>query len=100
MELTVEDSKVDTTSLGTFSNIPVFTKKTAKTVLSGLEGQTIVIGGLLEDSKMTKRSGIPLLNKIPLIGWLFGTQEYEKDKKELILLMPPMSLRITPNRDL
>ncbi len=89
MELTIEDSKVDTTALGTLQNIPVFRKKIAKTVLSVLEGQTIVIGGLLEDSKSTKKSGIPLLSKIPLIGWLFGTQEYEKDKKELILLMTP-----------
>lgn len=89
MEITIEDSKVDTTALGTLSNIPVFRKKVAKTVLSVLEGQTIVIGGLLEDSKTTKKSGIPLLSKIPLIGWLFGTQEYEKDKKELILLMTP-----------
>lgn len=89
MELTIEDSKVDTTALGTLQNIPVFSKKTAKTVLSVLEGQTIVIGGLIEDSRTAKKSGIPLLSRIPLIGWLFGTQEYEKDKKELILLMTP-----------
>lgn len=89
MELTIEDSKVDTTALGSLQNIPVFRKKIAKTVLSVLEGQTIVIGGLMEDSKSVKKAGIPLLNKIPLIGWLFGTQEYEKDKKELILLMTP-----------
>ncbi len=89
MEISIEDSKVETTELGSRQNIPVFRKKIAKTVLSVLEGQTIVIGGLLEDSKTTKKSGIPLLSKIPLIGWLFGTQEYEKDKKELILLMTP-----------
>lgn len=89
MELTIEDSKVDTTALGTLQNIPVFKKKIAKTVLSVLEGQTIVIGGLMEDSKTAKKSGIPLLSKIPLIGWLFGTHEYEKDKKELILLITP-----------
>ncbi|MEW6377522.1 MAG: type II secretion system secretin GspD [Thermodesulfobacteriota bacterium] len=89
MEITIEDSKVDTTALGGLQNIPVFKKKTAKTVLSVLEGQTIVIGGLLEDSKNVKKSGIPLLSKIPLLGSLFGTQEYEKDKKELILLMTP-----------
>lgn len=89
MEITIEDSKVETTALGELQNIPVFRKKTAKTVLSVFEGQTIVIGGLLEDSKTTKKSGIPLLSRIPLIGWLFGTQEYEKDKKELILMMTP-----------
>jgi len=92
MEIAIEDSKVDITKLGSENNllnVPLFKKKTAKTVLSVLEGQTIVIGGLLEDSKNVKRSGIPLLSKIPLIGSLFGTQEYEKDKKELILMMTP-----------
>ena len=89
MEITIEDSKVDTTALGSLQNIPVFTKRTAKTVLSVLEGQTIVIGGLMEDSKSTKRSGIPLLNRIPLLGPLFGVREYGKNKKEMILLMTP-----------
>ncbi|MEO0228296.1 MAG: hypothetical protein ABIL70_09640, partial [candidate division WOR-3 bacterium] len=54
-----------------------------------LEGQTIVIGGLMEDSKSTKRSGIPLLNRIPLLGPFFGVRESEKSKKEMILLMTP-----------
>jgi len=89
MEITVEDSKVETTALGSLQNIPYFTKRTAKTVLSVLEGQTIVIGGLMEDSKSNKRSGIPLLNKIPILGPLFGVREYQKEKKELILLMTP-----------
>lgn len=89
MEITIEDSKVDTTALGSLQNIPVFTKRTAKTVLSVLEGQTIVIGGLMEDSKSTKRSGIPLLNRIPLLGPFFGVRESEKSKKEMILLMTP-----------
>jgi general secretion pathway protein D len=89
MEIGIEDSKVETTELGSRKNIPVFRKKIAKTVLSVLEGQTIVIGGLIEDSKSAKKSGIPLLSKIPLLGSLFGTQEYEKNKKELILLMTP-----------
>ncbi len=89
LEISIEDSKVETTELGGRQNIPVFRKKTAKTVLSVLEGQTIVIGGLIEDSKSAKKSGIPLLSKIPLLGSLFGTQEYEKGKKELIILMTP-----------
>jgi len=89
MEITIEDSKVETTALGNLQNIPFFTKRTAKTVLSVLEGQTIVIGGLMEDSKTNKRSGIPLLSKIPILGPLFGVREYQKEKKELILLMTP-----------
>ncbi len=89
MELTIEDSSVDTTALGGLPNIPFFRKKTAKTVLSVLEGQLIVIGGLIEDSKNTQKVGVPLLSKIPIIGALFGRQEYTSKKTELILMMTP-----------
>jgi general secretion pathway protein D len=89
MELTIEDSSVDTTALGGLANIPYFRKKTAKTVLSVLEGQLIVIGGLIEDSKNTQKVGVPYLSKIPIIGALFGSQEYTVKKTELILMMTP-----------
>jgi general secretion pathway protein D len=89
LEITIEDSKVDTTALGTLANIPVFKKKTAKTVLSVLESQMIVIGGFIEDSKNVRKTGIPLLSRIPILGGLFGTQEYTIGKTELILLMTP-----------
>jgi len=89
MEISVEDSTVDTTTLGTLPSVPVFGKRTAKTVLSITEGQAIVIGGLIQDSKNVTRSGIPLLSRIPLLGALFGQQEYVTGKTELILLMTP-----------
>jgi len=91
LELQIEKSDVNEKALplGNLSNVPVFTKKTAKTLVSVLEGQTIVIGGLIEDTKNVTKSGIPLLSKIPLLGALFGYQTYEKKKTELILLMTP-----------
>jgi general secretion pathway protein D len=89
LEITIEDSSVDITSLGTLSNIPVFKKKTAKTILSVLESQMIVIGGLIEDSKNVTKSGIPFLSRIPIIGALFGKHVYTTGKTELILLMIP-----------
>jgi len=48
-----------------------------------------VIGGLIQDSKNVTRSGIPLLSRIPLLGALFGSQQYVTGKTELILLMTP-----------
>ena len=91
LELQIEKSDVNTDALplGNLQNVPVFTKKTAKTILSVLESQTIVIGGLIEDTKDVKKSGIPLLSKIPIIGGLFGSQEYTFSKTELVLLMTP-----------
>jgi general secretion pathway protein D len=91
LELQIEKSDVNAKALplGNLSNVPVFTKKTAKTVLSVLEGQTIVIGGLIEESKNVIKSGIPILSKIPILGALFGSQEYTTTKSELVLLLTP-----------
>ena len=89
MEISIEDSTVDTTTLGNLTFVPVFGKRTAKTVLSISEGQTIVIGGMIQDSKNVTKSGIPLLSRIPLLGALFGTHSYTLGKTELILLMTP-----------
>lgn len=91
MEISIENSTVNASAipLGNLQNVPVFGKKTAKTILSVMEGQTIVLGGLIADSKEKITSGIPLLSKIPIIGALFGFQTYEKKRDELILLMTP-----------
>jgi general secretion pathway protein D len=90
LELQIEKSDVaESPPLGNIQNIPVFSKKTAKTVASVLEGQTIVIAGLIEDSKNVIKSGVPLLSKIPILGALFGFQEYIYKKTELVVLLTP-----------
>jgi general secretion pathway protein D len=89
LEISVEDSTADTTTLGNLPSVPVFGKRTAKTILSIMEGQTIVIGGLIEETKNVQKTGIPLLSKIPLLGALFGTQQYTVNKTELIIMMTP-----------
>lgn len=89
MEVSVENSTVATTTLGTLGSIPVFNKRTAKTVLSIMEGQTVVIGGLIQDTITANKTGIPLLSKIPILGAAFGYQTYDKAKTELLLLMTP-----------
>jgi general secretion pathway protein D len=54
-----------------------------------MEGQTIVIGGLIEETKETVTSGLPLLSKIPFLGALFGYQTFKKKKTELLILLTP-----------
>jgi len=92
LDIQIEDSKADETQIGNESNlltVPVFRKKTAKTTISVAEGQMIVIGGLISDSKNVGKRGVPFLSKIPVIGGLFGTQSYINAKSETILLMTP-----------
>jgi general secretion pathway protein D len=89
LEIQVEKSTADTKNVFDRSNVPFFNKTTAKTILSILEGQTIVIGGLIESQRKRNKGGIPLLSKIPILGALFGTHDFEDKKRELILLMTP-----------
>ncbi len=89
LEIQVEKSTAGVKDVFDRTNVPFFNKTLAKTVVSVLEGQTIVIGGLMDDERKRNKGGIPLLSKIPLLGALFGTHDYGDKKRELILLMTP-----------
>jgi general secretion pathway protein D len=54
-----------------------------------VEGQMIIIGGIIEQSKKRTISGIPFLSRIPIIGSLFGTHDLKDKKTELVLMMVP-----------
>ena len=68
---------------------PIITNRIAETSLVVQDGQTIVIGGLIQDSAEGSESGVPYLSAIPLIGWLFGTTKSADSKTELILFLTP-----------
>ena len=53
------------------------------------DGETIVIGGILKDTRLTSESGIPWLKDIPVFGWLFKNQRWQKDFEELIVFITP-----------
>ena len=53
-------------------------------------GQTVVIGGLVRQTKTETESGIPLLKDIPWIGkYLFGYTDYSDDRDELLVFLTP-----------
>jgi general secretion pathway protein D len=103
LELSIEESSLDSRELGrkdtssttavsnsssTFT-VPAFNKTTAKTVLSIKAGQTIAIGGLIRKTKDVSNQGVPILGKIPVIGFFFGKNTRKNDRRELILLLTP-----------
>jgi general secretion pathway protein D len=89
LEIQIEKSDAATKDVFGRTNVPYFDKKTAKTTVSVLEGQTIVIGGLIEDTRKRNKGGVPLLSKIPILGALFGVHDLQDKKRELVLLMTP-----------
>jgi general secretion pathway protein D len=89
LDISVESSTVGQTALGNLTQVPFFPKKTAKTTLSIMEKQTIVIGGLIEDRKETVKTGVPYLSKIPILGALFGYHTNTISKTETLLFLTP-----------
>jgi len=67
----------------------VVSKTSAQTSLVVQNGQTIMIGGLIREDVSDGRSGIPLLSKIPVLGYLFGKTDQTNHRKELIILLTP-----------
>lgn len=67
----------------------VISKREATTNLVAQDGQTIVIGGLIQEQSSDAREGIPFLSKIPLLGYLFGSTTETYERRELIILLTP-----------
>jgi type IV pilus assembly protein PilQ len=53
------------------------------------DGETIVIGGILKDTASTSESGVPFLKDIPVLGWLFKNNRWQKDFEELMVFITP-----------
>jgi general secretion pathway protein D len=70
-------------------NSPRFRKREAETSVVLLNNQTLVLGGLIQTRKSWIRTGIPFMNRIPVLGYLFGSTEEKIEKTELLMLITP-----------
>ena len=66
-----------------------FSTRSAETKVAVRDGQTIVIGGLIEDKHTDTIKKIPLLGDIPVAGHLFKRTIKEKTKTELLIFLTP-----------
>ena len=69
--------------------IPTINTRYVRTNVSAPNGSTIVLGGLIEDTKDRSTTGIPVLSRIPYLGALFRSTTSDKTRQELIILMRP-----------
>src|SRR5690606_34104118 len=68
---------------------PPISTRELKTEIAVQSGNTIVMGGLIQESDTYSRSGVPGLSRIPLIGNLFGSKSKIGSRTELMLLITP-----------
>ena len=67
----------------------VTTKRSAKTSVVIKDKETVVIGGLIQDSEQETVSKVPFLGDIPLLGWLFKSKSKTHSKTNLVILLTP-----------
>ena len=68
---------------------PIISKRELQTKLAVKDGQSILMGGLIDRNTGTTQSGVPYLMDIPILGNLFKYQQDSEDKRELIVLITP-----------
>ncbi len=75
-----------TTPAGDF---PVISTRNACATVRVKDGESIVIGGLMSESKRENISRLPILGYLPLIGLAFQSRMMEKEKTEIVFLITP-----------
>ncbi len=68
---------------------PTTLKRTINTTVVVGDKNTIVIGGLIEDSGAVVEEKVPLLGDIPILGWLFKVQKSSSRKNNLFFFLTP-----------
>ena len=100
LEIEQEDSSVDSTgssssSSGSSSSDlgPTFNVRTIKNAVLVKSGETVVLGGLLDEKVSETISKVPLLGDIPVLGELFKATSTGRDKRNLMVFIRPVILR-------
>ncbi|MDX2132575.1 MAG: secretin N-terminal domain-containing protein [Planctomycetota bacterium] len=96
MEIAPEISSLTqrTTQINRDQTAPIITKRTVDTVVTVKDGQSVVIGGLIQTADEQRRSKVPLIGDIPFFGIPFRTKQNTQTKTELLVILTP---RVIPS---
>jgi general secretion pathway protein D len=73
--------------------VPNTAKKTLSSNVAVKDRSSIILGGAIYSSKSFNKSGVPLLQDIPLLGALFSSRSSDKSRQELLVLLRPTVLK-------
>jgi type IV pilus assembly protein PilQ len=75
-----------------FENIIINKQELSTTVVVG-DGETLVLGGILETETRNNTSKTPLLGDLPVVGGLFRSRSNDAEKRELLIFITPNMIR-------
>lgn len=78
------------------SNLPQIATREAKTIMRMTSGQTIVMGGLIQDKDVNTLEKVPLLGDIPVLGEFFKRRQKSKVASQLVITITPHIVDVKP----
>jgi type II secretion system protein D len=95
MRITPEVSSIASTSisLGNGTTATSFNTQTVDTTVAAMDGETIVLGGMISKIDTKHENKVPWLGDLPYLGTLFRFRTQDKAKIELIIIMTPHVIR-------
>lgn len=90
VNLTIEQelSSVDNSASGVANN-PVFNSQNISTSVVVRDGDSVVLGGLIQTDNQNLNTGVPGLNRVPLLGGLFSYRQDLNERRELFIVLRP-----------
>lgn len=85
--------KVGTAVAPDRNSAPILDVRETNTVVTVADGETVFIGGMMQERTQETVSSVPLLGDIPYLGALFRSNEQVKKKTELVILISPRVVR-------
>src|SRR4029077_17663689 len=76
-------------STGSAIQSPSFSQKSVSTQVTVQDGDTVAIGGIIQETSGESSNGIPVLHRLPVVGALFGSKSMSKDRSELVIFLTP-----------
>lgn len=90
----IMDLEVKKDSVGqVFAGVPSIETKRVNTQVLVENGDTVVLGGIFEQTSRTDVTKVPLLGDIPIVGVLFRNSKKQEDKTELLIFITPKIIK-------
>ncbi|WP_373786020.1 type II secretion system protein GspD, partial [Delftia acidovorans] len=93
VSMTVDQSVTDVGDKDLVTNQRSFLQRQLSSRVAVRSGESIVMGGLIQESNTSGRGGIPVLHELPVVGNLFGSTTNEGRRTELLVIITPKVVR-------
>ncbi|PJB27949.1 hypothetical protein CO111_02840 [Candidatus Desantisbacteria bacterium CG_4_9_14_3_um_filter_50_7] len=87
--------EVNTVTGKTADNLPEMNRRTVDTTVRVKNGQTVTIGGLIQEDEILTSKKVPFLGDIPFLGALFTSKTLSTTQKEVVIYVTPTILTNT-----